>query len=201
VAFAPDGRSLASGSTDGRVGLWSLDGSPPPQARPDLAIDGPVLALAYSPDGRLLAAGSEGLVRLWDLSVGGQAAAVGLHDLRGRVNALAFSPDGRRLAGGDQAVQVWRLDGGRPEPESVRPGSEAWLRALDFSPDGAAVVCLDTFGHGTVWAAEGSAVSSWQVFGPLILKGAFAPDGRHVLSVNGDGSLWVLRLRGRWWDV
>jgi WD40 repeat protein len=65
-------------------------------------------ALAWSPDGRRLAAAGEyGLVRLWDVAKGEPLALYRGH--QEAVTAIAWSPDGTRLAsaGNDATVQIW----------------------------------------------------------------------------------------------
>ena len=67
-----------------------------PNIRPKSPLSPPVAALAYHPDGHMLAAGGRGLVYLFDAATGDlQGKIEGLHP---RVTALAFSRDGKQLA-------------------------------------------------------------------------------------------------------
>ncbi len=63
--------------------------------------------IAFSPDGKRLAAGGAWTVRLWDVATGKASGQFEGH--RGRINSLAFSPDGKRLASAseDSTVLIW----------------------------------------------------------------------------------------------
>jgi WD40 repeat protein len=133
LAFAPDGRSLASADSTGIV-LWHLATGLPRRhlAWPTLG----VTSLTHSPDGRLLAAVDPGehSVRIWDVRTGEQHRRI-----VGRffpIQSAAFSSDGRLLAtaGGDGFVSLWHAADGREV--CCLDGHAQFLRRVAFSPDG-----------------------------------------------------------------
>jgi WD40 repeat protein len=98
-----------------------------------------VQALAFSPDGRrLLSAGRDRLLRLWDVHTGVLVREMAGHT--GEVFAAVFHPDGQRIASGgrDRVVRIWDAERGE---ELVRlPGHTNYIFSLAFSPDGATLV-------------------------------------------------------------
>ncbi|MDT8307043.1 MAG: hypothetical protein RRC07_14020 [Anaerolineae bacterium] len=100
IAFSPSGDTLATGHRDGRVLLWDvstgqrLQELDRPVSAPSL---GEITALAFSPDGTLLAAAKpgQGSIDLWQVTTGEFERAL---EVGQGVVEIAFSPDGRRLA-------------------------------------------------------------------------------------------------------
>jgi WD40 repeat protein/tRNA A-37 threonylcarbamoyl transferase component Bud32 len=130
VAFSPDGRRLATGSS--KIRIWdvpSLNRVRELEGHPDTRID----TLAFdAAGGRLVSAGwDDHLAKIWDVSTG--KLLVTLEGHGGRLMAAEFSPDGKYVATGayDPAVNLWDASNGDLLRTIQGPN-----HSLDFSPDG-----------------------------------------------------------------
>lgn len=193
VAFAPKDKVLATGSSDGTVVLWRTTER---RRAAVFTAGGRVRSVAFSPDGRTLAAGVSGVaggaVRVWDVT-GRRAVATLTTDAP--VRAVAYAPDGRTLASAesDGTITLWRA-GGRYRSITTFVGHGEGVNALAFSPDGRTLASAgsdhtvrlwDTAGHRRTVVLRGHTAE--------VLGVAFAPDGRTVASGGADR---VVRL----WD-
>jgi WD40 repeat protein len=200
LAFSPDGKLLATTSMDRMVQLWNVVGPRPREVRRLVGHRQPVLALAFSPDGKTLAsAAGDETVRLWNVETGRQEHLLtGVH---GR--ALAFSPDGALLAsGGCDAAEVGQIRLWDLSSTSLREKAVVFKRAhsrpvsaLHFLPDGEGLVSAGEDGQVIVHApTTGNPLNSWRLGGP-IRGAALAVDGRHLATANGNGTVYILRIR------
>jgi hypothetical protein len=145
VAFAPDGRTLASASADRTVRLWDVSdrARPSPLGPPLTGHTSEVVSVAFAPDGRTLASASaDRTVRLWDVSDRARPSPLG-PPLTGHTDAVysvAFAPDGRTLASasGDRTVRLWDVsDRARPSPLGPPlTGHTNYVFSVAFAPDG-----------------------------------------------------------------
>ena len=144
-----------------------------------------VYGVAFSPDGKTLAAGdNDGHVGLWDVATGRRTAALNEGD---PVYGVAFSRDGKTLAVGDYGgyVGLWDVATGR-RTAALNEGNP--VLSVAFSPDGKTFVTGDSVGGVGVWNA-----ASWQRFADLtessaVSSLAFAPHDQvlAIASLNGD---------------
>ena len=162
--------------------------------------DGTVRSVAFSPDGKWVAAGGDRSARLFDAATGDRLQTLKGH--AGEVNAVAFSPDGGLLASGsrDKTVRVWEAKTGKPL-KVLKGGDDGAthvhlkdlpVASLAFLPDGKRLVSCGTNNYVTVWDLASGLweLKVWTNHADKRYRDgcyhlAVSPDGRHCAVAGG----------------
>jgi WD40 repeat protein/serine/threonine protein kinase len=182
LAAAPAGDLLATAGLDRTVRVWDASG----QRRAVLPSPEVARCLAFSRDGRLLAAGlHDGRLALWDTATAAERGTWPVH--QGPVLAVAFAPDGNMLASGgaDQVVHFSDVAAGRASSRTV--AHDAAVTSLCFSPDGRLLATIPERREVLLlWdAATGERLAAPRDPGNQPSAVAFTPDGRTVAVAAG----------------
>ncbi len=225
VVFSPDGKQLASSSVDGTVIVWDAATRKPlhtfnliPPYLQALGKAIPVMTVAFSPDGRHLAAGSlipnpvdlrnsEGLIVVWETT--SWKEVVKFKQNKGLVTCLAFSADSKYIASAslnkDNSFLIWEVHNSA-KPIAVLRGHTGSVNQLRFSPKDSSLVSASTDGTLKIWSTINyQLLRTIEAHPAPVHDVAITPDGAQLVSAGMDGTtrVWntatgeqVLLLRG-----
>lgn len=220
VAFGPTGKILASGSSNGEVATWDVETGALLKLRK--ANSSEIAGLKYTGDGKILTAGWDSTVRIWD--DGPCESSCILTHTPGSPQSLAISFDDQFIAMGDTAdtVTVWRVDFPRRIAQMYQSltlsdkGSAdsnfirgiafdklGRLAAVDFS---GGVVLQDVKSWTTIFQQHTGLRLDGVVISPdgtnVYVAGAAFPVAGRILSFNAkDGSRATLYENAAYWTA
>jgi WD40 repeat protein len=192
IAFSSDGRMIVSGSSDGTICLWNIEGKLIGQAFQGHV--SPVISVAFSPDSQYIVSCSADMtVSQWTLE--GNLIGHLLQRHENPIQRAVFSSDCKYIVScTDRMMYVWDLQGNLiGQPFQTQQGN---INALAFSLDSQYIACcmdrivqlLDLQGNPICQPFQANKISVTSV--------AFSPDSQHIISGGVDAMLQLWDLQG-----
>ena len=209
IVFSPDGTRFAVGSS---IGIWMYDAHTGEELALFTGHTETIWAVAFSPDGKMLASGAtrkprwwreDSEIFLWDADTGEHLAtfkrppeiaseweAIDQLD----ITSLAFSPDGKMLAsaGSEGTIRLWDIETGQYRTILKE---HATISSVVFSPDGKTLASGDWRNNILLWDVDtGKHLTTFKGHMDRVWDLAFSPDGKTLASAGWDNKILL-------WDV
>ncbi|MEY2410276.1 MAG: hypothetical protein QOF48_2946 [Verrucomicrobiota bacterium] len=187
MAFSPDNRQLAAGLRDSTVRIF--DTSTGEELRRLLGHQAEISAVAWARDGRLVSAGKDGTIRVWDLMMNPDEVV-----LRSKLQRAVRAPDGRHVAAVDQngLIVIWNIRESDARPLNARRG----YLPLAFVADSPSLLVASA-DKGRPTALEFWNLADGVTVGKTVLEGTgnlyprllATPDGQRVILLRKEDAL------------
>lgn len=190
VIFTPDSQKIITGGFDGQAILWSKEGKKLVTFNHG---DDPILGLAVSPDGKLLATGGNNKkIEIWHINGRQKTRILSQHSIL----ALAFHPNNKTLAAAswDKVVQMWTIDGQELETLS---GHQEGIWAIAWNKNGTILATASLDNTVKLWQLESAFLKVLRGHGLNISKVIISPNDQFIATSSGDYTIKIWGDNGK----